>query len=152
MRSCLQKSKKSEGRFSSSASFGATAAEAELMMRSSREEGGAGIEVDGEGGEGGEAEEEEEEEWGRPPRRVTRARLMAAAATTEEESDYAYIDRSTHSITGYLNARGDEEARRRTALNLSPYATTELTSAAAGRHRRKAAGAKEGQSAAAKVG
>ncbi len=25
--------------------------------------------------------------------------------TTDDESDYAYIDRSTHSITGYLNNR-----------------------------------------------
>ena len=48
---------------------------------------------------------------------------------SEEESDYAYIDRSTHSITGYLNNPNNE---------LSPYATTEVSpaheAAAAGRH------------------
>ncbi|TRY78393.1 hypothetical protein TCAL_08987 [Tigriopus californicus] len=38
---------------------------------------------------------------------------------SEEDSDYAYIDRSTHSITGYLNSPDER--------NLSPYATTEIS-------------------------
>ena len=59
--------------------------------------------------------------------------------TSEEESDYACIDRSTHSITGYLNGRGSlgergvarhSHAHHSTlstcADSLSPYATTHV--------------------------
>ena len=52
--------------------------------------------------------------------------------TSEEESDYACIDRSTHSITGYLNGRGrgSGHAHHSTlstcADSLSPYATTHV--------------------------
>ena len=60
--------------------------------------------------------------------------------TSEEESDYACIDRSTHSITGYLNGRGGTGERGSGASrhhahhstlstcadSLSPYATTHV--------------------------
>ena len=53
--------------------------------------------------------------------------------TSEEESDYACIDRSTHSITGYLNGRGrgSNHAPHHSTLStcadsLSPYATTHV--------------------------
>ena len=52
--------------------------------------------------------------------------------TSEEESDYACIDRSTHSITGYLNGRNGRgsHAHHSTlstcADSLSPYATTHV--------------------------
>ena len=60
--------------------------------------------------------------------------------TSEEESDYACIDRSTHSITGYLNGRGGTGERgggtsrhhahhstlSTCADSLSPYATTHV--------------------------
>lgn len=66
----------------------------------------------------------------------------------DESSDYAYIDRSTHSITGYMNNQRGGRRRSQSGggptevirddikpsvspsvmrqINLSPYATTEL--------------------------
>ena len=52
--------------------------------------------------------------------------------TSEEDSEYGCIDRSTHSITGYLNGRGNgrHHAHHSTlstcAESLSPYATTHV--------------------------
>ena len=66
---------------------------------------------------------------------------LSHGLTSEDESDYACIDRSTHSITGYLNngralsggggsSRSERHAHHSTlstcADSLSPYATTHV--------------------------
>ena len=69
---------------------------------------------------------------GRGPRRRQSVHV-SRGLTSEEESDYACIDRSTHSITGYLNGRsnGRGHAPHHSTLStcadsLSPYATTHV--------------------------
>ena len=71
---------------------------------------------------------------GRGEHRRRQSIHVSHGLTSEEESDYAYIDRSTHSITGYLNGRGHwrtSHAPHHSTLStcadsLSPYATTHV--------------------------
>ena len=44
---------------------------------------------------------------------LTKSTNRSEEATEDESSDYAYIDRSTHSITGYLN---QESSKQQTVL------------------------------------
>jgi hypothetical protein len=91
---------------------------------------------------------------------LTRSTRSEDDGCEDESSDYAYIDRSTHSITGYIN---NSESRRRSSgigfgggivgclgddrelvtrqINLSPYATTEIVK----KHRKGSQQAKEDQ-------
>ena len=41
---------------------------------------------------------------------LTKSTNRSEEATEDESSDYAYIDRSTHSITGYLNNESKQTA------------------------------------------
>ena len=72
---------------------------------------------------------------GRGEHRRRQSIHVSHGLTSEEESDYAYIDRSTHSITGYLNGRGHWRSSHgpphhstlsTCADSLSPYATTHV--------------------------
>jgi hypothetical protein len=70
---------------------------------------------------------------GRGPNRRRQSFHGSHGLTSDEESDYAYIDRSTHSITGYLNGRGHRHSGGHAhstlstcADSVSPYATTHV--------------------------